>query len=102
MAAAIAGLAGLVAGSTAQALLAKIVPEANLLHVMALWGVAWAGTKPIASLLDGALASQHGVGLAAFVLVAPALVIGGGELVLTQGLRRKIKGWSTRGRTVAS
>jgi len=105
-AAAVAGIAGLVTGSTALALLLQIATPAKSLPVMALWGVVWAGTKPIASLLDGALAAHFGVHLASAVLVAPALLIGGGELVLTSGWRQKIKdwssGWRARTRAVAS
>jgi hypothetical protein len=42
---------------------------------MALWAVAWAGTKPIASITDGWLASTVGVHWAAVVLAAPAFGI---------------------------
>ncbi len=41
--------------------------------VMALWAIAWAGTKPIASLLDGWLATVLSVRLAGIILIMPAL-----------------------------
>lgn len=88
-AAAAAGIAGLITGSTAQALLLQLAAPANALQVMALWGVAWAGTKPIASLVDGTLASRFGVATAAFVLVIPAFAIGMAEILL----RRDQKLW---------
>ena len=90
-AAAAAGTAGLITGSTAQALLLQLATPANALQVMALWGVAWAGTKPIASLLDGALASQFGVAAAAMVLIMPALTIGMTEILLSSEQKRRLK-----------
>jgi MFS family permease len=69
----IAGAAGLMTGSTAQSLLLKTVGADQATSVMALWAIAWAGSKPFASLLDGWLASTHGVHLGGFVLAGPAL-----------------------------
>jgi MFS family permease len=104
--AAMAGVAGLVAGSTAQALLLQIATPASALQVMALWGVAWAGTKPIASLLDGALATHLGVHVASAVLVLPALVIGGCELGLKQrwkkGLKARMSHWNGNAKAATS
>jgi MFS family permease len=101
-AAALAGIAGLVTGSTAQALLLQIATPANSLQVMALWGVAWAGTKPIASLLDGALANQFGSLPAAVVLAFPALAIGMAEICLQKSQKEALKGlmarWNGSGR----
>jgi MFS family permease len=90
-AAAAAGIAGLVTGSTAQALLLQLATPAYALQVMALWGVAWAGTKPIASLIDGAVASQFGITAAAVVLVIPAFTIGMAEICLTKAQKDCLK-----------
>ena len=43
---------------------------------MALWAVAFLGLRPVASLLDGALASAFGVRVAGVVLALPALAAG--------------------------
>jgi MFS family permease len=90
-AAAVAGIAGLVTGSTAQALLLQLATPANALQVMALWGVAWAGTKPIASLIDGAVASQFGITTAAVLLVIPAFTIGMAEICLNKSQKDRLK-----------
>jgi MFS family permease len=90
----IAGAAGLLTGSTAQSLLLKYVEPDQATSVMVLWAIAWAGSKPFASLLDGWLAT-HGVHLAGFVLAgspalagsvlaAPAVLIATVELLLPQ------------------
>jgi predicted MFS family arabinose efflux permease len=68
-----AGAAGLLTGSTAQSLLLKTVESDQATSVMALWAIAWAGSKPFASLVDGWLATSHGIHLGSFVLAGPAL-----------------------------
>ena len=42
-------------------------------RIMALWGIAFIGLRPFASLVDGAIASAAGVRVAIIVLAAPAL-----------------------------
>lgn len=96
LAAVLAGAAGLITGSAAQALLLQIAAPGNALQVMALWAVAWAGTKPIASLADGALASRFGVQVAATVLVLPAFAIGAAELCLKESWKISLKHWMSR------
>jgi MFS family permease len=95
-AAGVAGIAGLITGSTAQALLLQLATRANALQVMALWGVAWAGSKPIASLIDGTLASQFGITTAAAVLVIPAFTIGMAEILLTTDQKIRLKALMAR------
>jgi hypothetical protein len=64
---------------------------------MALWAICWAGSKPIASLLDGWLASvvPH-LWIAAALLALPAVLLAGAEIVLPRkakdSIRRKAKG----------
>jgi len=42
--------------------------------VMAVWAIAWAGSKPLASLADGLLAGWIGVHWTGVVLALPALI----------------------------
>ena len=91
LAAVVAGGAGLMTGSAAQALLLQQVSAQRAIQVMALWAVAWAGTKPIASLADGWLASQIGLQWTALILAAPALSIAGIEIFLGPSLRTRLK-----------
>jgi MFS family permease len=69
-----AGMAALTTGAATQVLLIRQSPE-QAGSVMALWAIAWAGTKPIASLTDGWLATVLGVRYAGIVLVLPALAL---------------------------
>lgn len=82
VAAVMAGAAGLLTGATAQSLLLKSVEPAEATQVMVLWAIAWAGSKPFASLLDGWLASAHGIAAAGLLLAGPAVVIAMLELFL--------------------
>ncbi len=69
-----AGLAGLVAGSAAQAKLRELAGPKRALQVMGLWTVAWAGSKPIASIIDGALPSVVDVRITGVLMALPALI----------------------------
>ncbi|HEY2640191.1 MAG TPA: MFS transporter [Streptosporangiaceae bacterium] len=91
LAAVAAGAAGLLVGSAAQALMLHEVTADRALQVMALWAVAWAGSKPIASLADGWLAGQLGIRWAAAILTIPALSIAVIEIFLWPGLRLRLK-----------
>jgi predicted MFS family arabinose efflux permease len=72
-AAAIAGAAGLLTGTSAQTLLLKQAGPGHATQVMGLWALAWAGTKPIASLADGWLVGYVGLHWTAVLLAGPAL-----------------------------
>jgi MFS family permease len=85
-AAVVAGMAALRAGVATQTQLLRQQPQATA-SVMALWAIAWAGTKPLASLIDGALAGWAGIGWTCLVLAAPALLLGVGELVCPGSVR---------------
>jgi MFS family permease len=89
VAALMAGVAGLLTGAAAQALLIKAAGPHYTTQVMALWAVAWAGSKPIASVADGWLAMHFGVLHAAVLLAMPALAIG----LLERFLRPSAKKW---------
>jgi MFS family permease len=106
LAAVLAGAAGLMTGSAAQALLLREVDPQRAIQVMALWAVAWAGTKPIASFVDGWLASQVGLQWTAAILVIPAASVTVIELCLRPSLRRRLKRamwtWDYRQRLLSS
>jgi MFS family permease len=69
------GMACLVAGATGRALLIECAGDdvKRQAAVMAAWAVAWAGSKPIASLADGGLAGLIGVRTTGILLAVPAL-----------------------------
>jgi len=90
-AAAGAGVAGLLTGSAAQSLLLRIAGPGMAVKVMALWAIAWAGSKPIASLTDGWLASTVGIRPAGIMLAAPALTIALLELLLPSPIKARLK-----------
>jgi len=77
-----AGAACLVANSATRTLLAKEAGPEREARVMAGWAIAWAGSKPLASLMDGSLPGTLGKFLPAAVsikttgvlLAAPALI----------------------------
>jgi MFS family permease len=70
------GMACLVAGATARSLLIECAGDdvKRQTAIMAAWAVAWAGSKPIASLADGSLAGLIGVRATGILLAAPALL----------------------------
>jgi MFS family permease len=91
-----AGVAALGTGAVTQTQLVRLRPR-YAASVMALWAVCWAGSKPIASLVDGWLASvvPH-LWIAAVVLALPAVLLAGAEIVLPRkakdSIRSKAKG----------
>jgi MFS family permease len=87
----VAGIAGLLTGAASQALLLEKATPQRAVQVMALWAVAWAGTKPIASLADGLLASYLGIRTAAVMLAVPALLIAAPEIFLRECWKIRLK-----------
>jgi len=73
-AACLAGAACLVANSATRTLLAKEAGPEREARVMAVWAVAWAGSKPLASLMDGSLPSLIGIRATGVLLATPALI----------------------------
>ena len=69
-------MACLVAGATARSLLIGCAGDdvKRQAAIMAAWAVAWAGSKPIASLADGSLAGVIGVRATGILLAVPALL----------------------------
>jgi len=91
LAAFLAGAAALLTGAATQALLVRQSPQ-YAGSVMALWAIAWAGTKPLASLVDGWLAARHGVWIAGCVMIAPAVGLSAIEICLPPPTRAWLKG----------
>jgi MFS family permease len=91
LAAVCAGAAALWTGSAAQAQLLKTAGARSRPEVMGYWMVAWAGTKPIASFVDGALATHWGLWQAAVCLTTPAVLVAVAELFLADRARTALK-----------
>jgi len=88
-----AGVAGLLTGAATQALLLKTAGPGQATQVMALWAIAWAGSKPLASLADGWLATHIGVFRAGIALATPAIIIALLEIFLGPGVKKRLKAW---------
>jgi hypothetical protein len=76
-----AGVSCLIANSATRTRLSRaagqIKPGQDLLAaVMAVWAIAWAGSKPIASLADGLLGTHLGLAWTGLILAVPALIPG--------------------------
>jgi predicted MFS family arabinose efflux permease len=69
-----AGASCLVANSVTRAVLAEQAGPERTAAVMAVWAIAWAGSKPFASLLDGTLGSKWGLHWTGLILAAPAFI----------------------------
>jgi predicted MFS family arabinose efflux permease len=69
---AIAGFGYLVSNTSATARLQLSVAEHERGRIMALWSIAFLGVRPLASLVDGAIADAAGVRLAAAAMAVPA------------------------------
>jgi MFS family permease len=74
MAALGAGASCLIANSVTRAVLAERAGPGKSAAVMAMWAIAWAGSKPFASLLDGTLGSWIGPQWTGMILATPALI----------------------------
>jgi MFS family permease len=69
-----AGMCCLVANSVTRTALAVRAGPERTAAVMAVWAIAWAGAKPLASLLDGTLGSCIGPQWTGLILAVPALI----------------------------
>ncbi|MCS7051134.1 MAG: MFS transporter, partial [Thermomicrobium sp.] len=81
-----AGFGYLASNAAATANLQLGVPESARGRMMALWSIAFLGTRPFASMLNGVVAEALGVRVAAIVMALPAAVLG--VAVLTAGRLR--------------
>jgi MFS family permease len=69
-----AGVMCLVANSATRTVLATRATPVHEASVMAVWAIAWAGSKPVASLSDGLLASHVGIKVTGVLLALPAML----------------------------
>jgi MFS family permease len=90
------GVAALMAGTAAQTPIV-VRDRRDAASIAALWAIAWAGTKPVASLLDGWLAGNFGLRPAVIVLVLPAIVLAGCELLFPAEWRTALKQFGRSG-----
>jgi MFS family permease len=81
---AVAGFGYLASNTAATSRLQLDVAEQHRGRIMALWSVAFLGLRPVASLLDGALAGAFGVRAAGVVLALPALACAAAILFLNR------------------
>jgi MFS family permease len=72
---ALAGFGYLASNTHATTRLQLEVEESQRGRIMALWSVAFLGLRPVASLVDGAIAGAFGVRVAGVVLALPALAM---------------------------
>jgi MFS family permease len=69
-----AGVMCLVSSSATRTVLATRAGPAREASVMAVWAIAWAGSKPVASLGDGLLAGWLGIKWTGVLLALPAML----------------------------
>jgi MFS family permease len=69
-----AGISCLIANSVTRTALAERAGPDQAAAVMAAWAIAWAGSKPLASLVDGGLGSLIGPQWTGLILATPALI----------------------------
>jgi MFS family permease len=69
-----AGVMCLVANSATRTVLVIQATPVHEASVMAVWAIAWAGSKPVASLSDGMLAGHIGIKWTGVLLAAPAML----------------------------
>jgi MFS family permease len=91
-----AGFIAAITRSTAR--LQLEVPDQQRGRVMALWSLAFIGTRPIAALVDGLVADAYGARVGAVVLALPVLVL---APVVHRRLQRKPAQRSGEGSSVA-
>ena len=84
---ALAGFGFLASNTAATSRLQLEVAESQRGRIMALWGIAFIGLRPIASLADGAIASGFGVRAAGVVLALPVLAAAVAVLTLARPAR---------------
>jgi MFS family permease len=82
----VAGVGYLASNTSATSRLQLEVEDTQRGRIMALWSVAFLGLRPIASLVDGAIAGGYGVRVAGICLAIPALA--GAAAIIAVGQKR--------------
>jgi MFS family permease len=99
----IAGFGFLGSITTSTSLLHLALEDAHRGRVMALWSVAFQGSRPVGSLVDGALASLAGIRIAGMVMAVPALAASLGLAAAVLGRSRQpAEGGQVEPRTTSS
>jgi len=89
---------GYLAGQTrATTLLQLGVEDHQRGRIMALWSVCFLGTRPLASLIDGSLASLVGVHLTALLMTLPVFAAATGMLILYRRQSRVARSEAVKG-----
>jgi MFS family permease len=88
---AVAGFGYLASNASATSRLQLEVEDAQRGRIMALWSVAFLGLRPLASIVDGAIAGSFGVRAAGVCLAVPALVLAGAAAADPRGFSRKLR-----------
>jgi hypothetical protein len=87
------GVAALLTGATTQTMLLQRAGPQRAGQVMAVWAIAFAGSRPIASVLDGLLAGATSIRCAGAAFALPAVLLGAAavcvpRLRMCEGARR--------------
>ena len=85
---AVAGFFFMLTNTGATTALTLEVPPEQRGRIMALWSLCFLGTRPPASLIDGALATTAGLRTAAVALTVPVLIAGAAMAVLRRRVPR--------------
>jgi predicted MFS family arabinose efflux permease len=85
----VAGFGYLSSNTGATTQLQLSVDDGQRGRIMALWSVAFLGIRPIASLLDGALAATFGVRAATVMMATPAFLVAAGLWGATRARAKK-------------
>ena len=87
----LAGFGYLTSQTRTTTLLYRSIADSERGRIMALWSIAFIGTRPLASLVDGLIGSAIGVRTAALVMAVPAAIACGLSVVAD---RRSLRGAS--------
>ena len=89
----LAGFGYLTSQTRTTTLLYRSIADSERGRIMALWSIAFIGTRPLASLVDGLIGSAIGVRTAALVMAVPAAIACGLSVLAD---RRSLQGASER------
>ena len=90
---AVGGFGYLASNTSATSRLQLEVEDAQRGRIMALWSVAFLGLRPLASIVDGAIAGTFGVRVAGVCLAIPALAAAAAAGGIYSRISRKMRPW---------
>jgi MFS family permease len=88
----IAGFGYLASQTRTSSMMYRIIADHERGRIMAMWSVAFIGIRPIASLVDGAIASVAGTAVATLAMATPAAIAVVVSLVLERRERAALNG----------